>query len=92
MALFGRQRDISLFRHVNRELIWDIITQQIGYYKVILEETYTNIYGEAMEKFLTDPVLLNCLITGLLWVGVDLCWHIAFLTAVSFVRTQQIPF
>ena len=63
MAMFGRQRDVSLFRHVNRELLWDIVTQQIGYYKYKLESTRTNIYGEAVTKTLTQPVLLNCLIT-----------------------------
>ena len=61
--MFGRQRDVSLFRHLNRELLGDIITQQIGYYKIKIEETYTNIYGEALEKYFIDPVLLNCLIT-----------------------------
>ena len=29
MALFGGARDISLFRKLNRELLGDIITQQI---------------------------------------------------------------
>ena len=61
--MFGRQRDVSLFRHLNRELLGDVITQQIGYYKIKIEETYTNIYGEALEKYFIDPVLLNCLIT-----------------------------
>ena len=34
MALYGGQRDISLFRHVNRELIGDIISQEVVYYKL----------------------------------------------------------
>jgi len=63
MALFGSSRDISLFRHVNRELLADIITQQCSFYKYKLEETKVNIYGEAAEeKFYMGPVLLNCLI------------------------------
>ena len=62
MALFGSARDISLFRHVNRELLADIITQR-SFYKYKLEETKVNIYGEAAEeKFYMGPVLLNCLI------------------------------
>ena len=61
--MFGRQRDVSLFRHINRELINNIITQQIGYYKYQVEETTNNIYGETPERFFIDPVLLNCLIT-----------------------------
>ena len=38
MALYGGQRDISLFRHVNRELIGDVISQQCAYYKYKIEE------------------------------------------------------
>ena len=39
MALYGGQRDISLFRHVNRELIGNIISQQCAYYKFKIDET-----------------------------------------------------
>jgi hypothetical protein len=63
MALYGGQRDISLFRNMNRELLRNIITQEIAYYKIGLTETITNIYGESSEKFYNDPVLLTCLIT-----------------------------
>jgi hypothetical protein len=60
-ALFGRQRDISLFRHINRELLWDVVTQQIAYYKIKIEETYTNLYGESSNGYIfAEPVLLNC--------------------------------
>ena len=63
MALFGGARDISLFRHVNRELMADVITQQCSFYKFKLEETKVNLYGEAAEeKFYMGPVLLNCII------------------------------
>lgn len=62
MALYGTQRDISLFRHLNRELMGDIITQQCAIYKFKIEETKVNIYGEAAEeKYYMGPVLLNCL-------------------------------
>lgn len=62
MALFGRQRDIFAFNTFNRELLEDIISQQIGYYKIKLDETKVNIYGEGQNKFFIGPVLLNCLI------------------------------
>ena len=63
MALFGRDRDISLFKHMSRELLADIITQQIGYYKYDLGKTVTNMYGEAADgRYYIGPVLLNCLI------------------------------
>ena len=50
MALYGGQRDISLFRHLNRELMGNIITQQCAFYKFRLNETKVNIYGESMNK------------------------------------------
>jgi hypothetical protein len=63
MALFGGERDISLFRNLNKELLGDIITQQCVYYKLKLEETLTNMYGEsAGAKYYYDPVILNALI------------------------------
>jgi hypothetical protein len=63
MALFGSARDVSLFRHLNRELIWDIITQQCVFYQLKTAETKVNIYGEAAgARLYAEPVLLNVLI------------------------------
>lgn len=63
MALFGANRDISMFRHVNRELLNNIIEQKVGYYKIVLDRTVQNIYGESNGlKTYNDPVLINCLI------------------------------
>tara|TARA_Y100000592_G_scaffold62975_1_gene98232 strand:+ start:1289 stop:1801 length:513 start_codon:yes stop_codon:yes gene_type:complete len=85
MALFGGERDISLFRNVNRELLGDIITQQCAVYKFKLEDTKVNMYGEAAEeKYYMGPVLFNVLIerqdqqypeTDL---GTDFTWAIDF--------------
>ena len=38
MALFGGKRDISLFRHLNRELMGNVISQECAYYKLKLED------------------------------------------------------
>jgi len=62
MSLYGENRDISLFRHLNRELINNIIEQKVGYYKLVLDRTLPNMYGESTSKTYNDPVLLNCLI------------------------------
>jgi len=63
MALFGGARDISMFRKVNRELLGDIITQQVAIYKYVLDKTKVNMYGESSGgKFFTGPILLNALI------------------------------
>ena len=63
MSLFGTSRDASLIRHIGRELINNIIEQQVGYYKIDLAKTSLNMYGESNgEKIYYDPVLVNCLI------------------------------
>jgi hypothetical protein len=59
MALFGQSRDISIFRHINRELMQNIISQQVVFYKVNVQETITNMYGEASSgRSFNEPVLL----------------------------------
>ena len=63
MALFGTQRDVSLIRGLNKELMGDIITQQCAVYKLNIEETRVNIYGESSgAKYYQEPVLLNVLL------------------------------
>lgn len=44
MALYGAKRDISLFRHINRELIGNVISQECVYYKFKTDETKVNLY------------------------------------------------
>ena len=63
MAMYARQRDVSLVNHLNRELMGNIITQQCAIYQYKLEETKVNIYGESSaEKFYNGPFLFNVLI------------------------------
>jgi len=61
--LFGSNRDFCLLVNINRELLSDVVEQEIGYYKISLEDTQANLYGEALEKVYLDPVKLNCLVT-----------------------------
>ncbi len=61
--MYTRQRDVSLYRKFNRELMGNIITQQCAIYQFKLEETKVNIYGEAAEeKYYDGPFLFNVLI------------------------------
>jgi len=62
MAIFGGSRDVDTFKIMSKELINDIVSQQVGYYKVVLNDTPSNIYGESLNKNYIGPVLLNCLI------------------------------
>ena len=85
MALFGEARDISMFRHVNRELMGNIMSQQVVYYKPDIKETIVNMYGEAAhERFWYEPVLLNAIVERSNQqypesdLGVDFMWGITF--------------
>ena len=62
MALYGTSRDFSLFRHINRELLHDIISQQCVFYQLKAAETKVNIYGESSgAKYYEEPVIFNIL-------------------------------
>jgi len=61
--MFTTQRDMSLVRKLNRELMGNIITQQCSVYQFKLEETKVNLYGEAdAEKYYNGPFIFNVLI------------------------------
>ena len=67
---FLPQRDLNVFERVNKELIGDlkegkdgIINQQVVLYKVSVQDTQTNMYGEAAGgKRWKDGVKFACLI------------------------------
>lgn len=50
MALFGSSRDISMFRHVNRELLNEIIDTRCDIFKNSIFDSKENLYGEALRK------------------------------------------
>ena len=61
--MFTRERDWSLMRHINRELMGNIVTQQCAIYQYQLEQTKVNLYGEAAEeKYFDGPYLFNVFI------------------------------
>ncbi len=93
MALFGRTRDVNLIKTINRELLGDVITQQASFYKVRLEETTFNLYGEASGgKFYDGPIIFNCLVQRddqeypESDLGVDFDWSVVF----KFLREDLI--
>lgn len=61
--LFGSNRDFNLLVNINRELLKDIVEQEILYYKFSIKDTEVNIYGEGLIKSFLEPLKLNCLIT-----------------------------
>lgn len=62
MALFGSARDASMLRSVNRELINRYIDTEVGFYKLNLQATKTNIYDESDDKVYYDLLRINAII------------------------------
>lgn len=67
MALFGSSRDISFMLNINKELINNVIQQEVDYYEIYLPEARSinpnNLYGEASaQKTYYMPTRLSCLI------------------------------
>ena len=60
--MFGSTRDVATFKIFTKEIVEDIVSQQVGYYKIRLSDTPVNIYGEALTKYFVGPVLIPCLI------------------------------
>tara|TARA_R110001592_G_scaffold37371_1_gene124687 strand:+ start:2064 stop:2666 length:603 start_codon:yes stop_codon:yes gene_type:complete len=62
MALFGGSRDISLFRHLNRELLNEIIDTRCDIFKQSIFDSKENLYGEALSKVFLPGVRVAGLI------------------------------
>lgn len=63
MALFGGQRDAKFLAAINSELINSIIDTEIEFYKLIIESSNSNLYGESETKSYYDSILIPCVIT-----------------------------
>jgi len=62
MALFGTVTDANTLLGIASEFVSNVVTQQIGYYKVVIPASDVNVYGEALVKQYIGPILINCLI------------------------------
>jgi len=60
--IFGSRDDISLFRNINRELLNKMIQQEVAVYKLALNETAANLYGESDKKVYYAPVKVIALV------------------------------
>lgn len=61
--IFGSTRDFNLLNHIGRELLKNVVEQEVLYYKLSLEDTNVNIYGEGLQKVFSSYTKLNCMIT-----------------------------
>ncbi len=59
---FVPQKEIDLFDVVNEELIDELVGQTVDIYKVNIENTEENMYGESSTKYYDQGFRVNCLI------------------------------
>jgi len=60
---FVPQKEVDLFDSLNEELIDGILNQYVDIYKVSMDETSENVYGESSQKFFDRGYRVNCLIS-----------------------------
>ena len=60
---FIPQKEVDFFDVLNEELIDDVLGQYVDIYKVSLENTDENIYGESSKKYYNQGFRVNCLIS-----------------------------
>jgi len=63
MPKFVSARDFEFFQHINREIVDEIVDVDVVLYKMRLESTQVNIYGEASEKVHYTGIELSALIS-----------------------------
>ena len=63
MALFGGKRDARFLAAINSELINSVVDTEIEFYKLSVEQSKSNLYGESTKKSFYDSILIPCLIT-----------------------------
>jgi len=50
MARFALSRDIKFFEGISRELVDAVIETAVVLYKLVIEDSKTNLYGESLNK------------------------------------------
>lgn len=63
MAIFGGMRDAKFLAAINSELLNAIVDTEILFYKLIVERTDSNLYGESDSKSFFDSMLIPALVT-----------------------------
>ena len=59
---FIPQKEIDLINSINEELIDQVVGQSVDIYKISVENTEENLYGESTTKYYDVGFRVNCLI------------------------------
>lgn len=63
MALFGGIRDAKFLAAINSELMNSVVDTEIEFFKLIIESSNSNIYGESEAKSYYDSIVIPCVVT-----------------------------
>ena len=59
---FVPQKEVNLIDSMNEELIDEIVGQTVDIYKITIDSTDENVYGESTTKYYDKGFRVNCLI------------------------------
>ena len=62
MARFTLDRDIRFFEGISRELVDAVVTTAVVLYKLVIENSKTNLYGESLSKTYYQGMECNAMI------------------------------
>jgi len=62
MPLFTSVRDTGLLKGLNKEITQRIISMEVALFKISIEESEVNIYGESDQKVFYDPIRVYAII------------------------------
>ena len=62
MARFALGRDLRFFEGISRELVDAVVTTAVALYKLIIEDSKTNLYGESLSKTYYQGTECNAII------------------------------
>lgn len=62
MARFALSRDVKFFESIARELVDVVVETSVVLYKLIIEDSKTNLYGESLNKTYYEGVQCTALI------------------------------
>jgi hypothetical protein len=90
MALFGGIRDSRFLASINSELLNSVIDTEIELYKLHIEQSNSNIYGESENKSYYESVLIPCLVTKQTKTATQDDYGHTYTRAAQFAVTRDI--
>lgn len=86
---FNQNQDYQTILKINKELINNIVDTPVIIYKLVLEKTKTNIYGEGTKKVYYRGVIVPCIIDRKLASAKNDVGTIDFEQAITFAFLKK---